>query len=541
MSNMQSISAAEMAARKFGKLRLKYPVDISPGSGKRLTWVCDCGKEKNILVHSVLRDGTSSCGRCNELDAEAMSVQFGELRIKVPAPYNPGSHTKVEWSCSCGRTTYAQVRYVVGGVIKSCGKCNIVLKDTIAVTKYGRLRMKNPESVMSGSNKKVTWVCDCGEECDIVAFFVLSGRTKSCGNCGAAIRRAYEAGKEAVRALRTPIEPGQLPEWCPRPLEVITAVSRPFRAECRICGSEYAPRWSGIRLGSSLTCGCSSYRVSAGQAQVYGFLSKHVECKLEHKIGKLKYDVFVPSANLAIEYNGVRWHSSPGSRLRDMKKYKNAVGHGVEIVSIFEDEWVKGRVKVEKLLMNRLGLLNPRSVRPSACEIRTVPSSEADAFYEVNHYLGKCLAPSNYGVFLDGRMIACASFKSPTRQSDHSHELVRMASDHNFRVHGVWGKIITAFICDASPSSIVSFSDNRLFGGRTYEKLGFIHDGDVRQDYYWVKGSSRKHKSTLRKTNDEKSSGKTEIELRTMQGYRRVWDLGKKRWVLSVKSNPKTP
>ena len=89
------------------------------------------------------------------------------------------------------------------------------------------------------------------------------------------------------------------------------------------------------------------------------------------------------------------------------------------------------------------------------------------------------------------------------------------------------------FIREHSPLSIVSFSDNRLFSGAVYEKIGFKFDGTIPSDYYWVKGIHRHHKSALRKTKEEKLTGLTETQLREAQGYKKIWDLGKKRWVLN--------
>jgi predicted acetyltransferase len=106
-----------------------------------------------------------------------------------------------------------------------------------------------------------------------------------------------------------------------------------------------------------------------------------------------------------------------------------------------------------------------------------------------------------------------------------------MASDPEYRIHGIWSKLLKVFCQEYSPTSIVSFSDNRLFSGGVYEKMGFKYDGEVPPDYYWVKGGRRFHKSSLRKRGEERTSGKTERELREAQGYRRIWDLGKKRWV----------
>lgn len=123
------------------------------------------------------------------------------------------------------------------------------------------------------------------------------------------------------------------------------------------------------------------------------------------------------------------------------------------------------------------------------------------------------------------------SFSIPTRQSKHPYELTRMASDPEFKVHGIWSHILKRFTNEFSPSSIVSFSDNRLFGGGVYAKIGFKLDGEIPPDYYWVKNSKRYHKSGLRKKPGEIG---TETQLREAQGYFKVWDLGKKRWLLAA-------
>lgn len=51
---------------RFGRLTAKYRVDdyVEPNGTHRARWhcVCDCGKEKDVLATSLLRDKTRSCG-----------------------------------------------------------------------------------------------------------------------------------------------------------------------------------------------------------------------------------------------------------------------------------------------------------------------------------------------------------------------------------------------------------------------------------------------------------------------------------------------
>lgn len=529
-------SAKEMETRKFNSLRMKDPIEAAPCSNKKFSWVCDCGKETMAAMQDVFKGHTKSCGKCGlygrtvEITSEEMTTRkFGHLRIKTPSTITPGSHQRAIWVCDCGKEKSIDINSVMRGLSKSCGHCDDIPAAEMTTRKFGHLKLRIPMDTPPGSGKKTVWICDCGNETTAMIAHVTSGHTASCGRCLLSMRINYGISKHDIRSLRTPITPEQLPTWCPIALETITRVSTPFRAQCRLCGKEYKPRWDSIRVGLSLTCGCTTSRVSSGQREIYDFITKiGIEAKLEHSLGNMKFDIFVPSHDLTIEYTGLRWHSYPDSKRRDIAKQKTAMLNGMRHLMIFEDEWVFGRSKVENLLRSILKTGQVTALRPSQCQIRIIDHSVADPFYEEFHYIGGCNTKINYGVFLGDKLIACCSFKRPTRQSKYDWELVRMASDSQFRVHGIWSKILKQFVSESDPTSVVSFSDNRLFTGQTYEKMGFTFDGDVQLDYYWWKNKRRYHKSAMRKP---KGEIRTETELRQAQGFAKIWDLGKKRWV----------
>lgn len=523
------VSREESATMKFGKLRLKEPTEFTKGSSKGLLWICDCGNEKFARVCDVVGKN-HGCGSCT---VTTLAGRYNSLTYKGVLTETPNSHKKVDWECDCGRITNAEIRYVVRGTIKTCGRCLEISAEEMTTREFGRLRMKFPKAITIGSNQKEYWICRCGGETFTKTFLVLTGKAKSCGSCYTSIREKWEENREGIQKLQKPIRPDQMLPGCPKALEDVPKKRNDrFKAECPLCDREFFPRWSAIRNGISLTCGCVTSRISSAQKQIYDYLvGIGVSAELEFKIDGLSYDVAVPDRKLVIEYQGLRWHSREKSAGKDARKYENAKSSGWDFISIFEDEWVRSRAKVEMLLRNRLVRGNPKSVRPKNCRVEKIHWKIADPFYEENHYIGKCRSAVNYGVFYQERLVACVSFKDPTRQSEHDWELVRMVSDPKFRVHGIWSHIMKRFIQEYDPKSIVSFSDNRLFNGEVYRKIGFEFDGDVRPDYYWVKRDKRHHKSSLRKTAEEKLTGKTEVELREEQGYRRIWDLGKKRWV----------
>lgn len=526
------LPASYWERKKFGKLLLKVPKDMFPSSHELVLWVCDCGKEVEIAPLYVTHGHNTTCGSCHFLPKEYFQkTKFGKLVMENPEGFSANSHESVSWKCDCGRSSNAAIGLVTTGKKTSCGRCTELSSGYWETAMFGRLRMKDPAVLKPGSNRKVAWICSCGQETRVEVYTVTAGNVKSCGRCSVKVSEWFSVNGSVIRGLKCPFPPESFPIGLLKPLETVRGHDIPFRAECGLCSLEYRPRFGNIRKGSSLTCGCRSNHVSEAQVQIRDFIrSLGHEAVLEHKAYGWQYDIWVPGPNLLIEYDGLRWHAVSEARRKAVAKYKAAVSAGHSYLMMFEDEWSKdSRQKMEALIRNKLSSpLEIRSLRPSQCELTVVDSDMADEFYNSNHYIGRCNASAHLGALFGKKLIACQSFARPTRQSSHPWELVRMASDPFFRIHGIWSKLLRKFASERSPSSIVSFSDNRLFSGGVYEKIGFKFDGDVPPDYYWVKGGKRFHKSGLRKP---KGCLVTETELRESEGYKKVWDLGKKRWV----------
>ena len=492
---------------------------------------CECGKIFSIDFNR-FKTGVTKCGKCSWIELKSGQtinnfIYHGETKL-----VNPISQNSIKCQCEkCLKEISTTINIFFKARIK-CKECNsiIVNKDD----KFGKLKIKKPGKYQKYSTKKTTWICVCGNETQAIISNVLNGTTKSCGKCKDNVNNWFETNKNKIRNLKYPVEPISFPTGGPI-LNGTVKNYKPFSAICPICKSEYFPRFFDIKRGKSLTCGCSFNRTSAGQLSVGKFLeSLEIEVKYEFKVNGLKYDILIPKFNLLVEYNGLKWHSFSGSKTRDIRKYRNAINNGYGFISIYEDEWIKKPKIIENIFRNKIKN-NTLGLRPSQCEIKQITNKEVNILYESYHYIGKCSSKINYGVFYQNQLIAAISFGKPTRQtSKYEWELLRMCSHPDHRVHGIWSKLLKLFIKEYNPKSVVSFSDNRLFNGNVYEKIGFKYNGKINPDYYWIKGQSRFHKSGLRKTKEEISTGLTETQLREQQGFTKIWDLGKKRWVLNL-------
>jgi len=346
------ISAMEMAIKKFGKLRIKIPQDILPGSNKKIEWICDCGREKLINTRSIISGRSTSCGSCNQITAkEITSRKFGKLQIKESKDIFPGSAKKVWWVCDCGQEKLIKINHVISGKTTSCGSCNQVTAEEIASRKFGKLRIKIPQNITIGSNKKIWWICDCGQEKFVQINCVISGHTTSCGNCGELVKDWYIRNREQIRSLKCPIDPKNFIPGGMIPLETIKNVSNPFKAICLACKGIYYPRLFNIKRGISLTCGCCEFRISMPVIQINEYIrSLGFEIQNEYKVNKLAYDIFVPSKNLLIEFQGSKWHSMRGMKERDIRKKQNAIQNGYKFIEILEYDWKTKRDEIKNKL-----------------------------------------------------------------------------------------------------------------------------------------------------------------------------------------------
>jgi hypothetical protein len=514
---------------KYGRLRLK------PGQGELKTankyvWLCDCGREKSITLNSVLLGHSRSCTMCNLIRLKRGEKIGNFLYDGDEMDVLPNSGTKIDVLCVCGKKKNLSLNKISSGM-KTCGGCHVRPASWWAGREFGRLTIDSPADLFEGSEKKALWRCKCGSKKYIRTSHVTSGATNSCGDCRRSVQKWVD---DNILFLSSPgrKKVSDFPGGGITPLEDVKNATVPFSALCPVCGSPYRPRLSDIKRGLSLTCGCATHLISSQNHEVYEFLSKIVEnAQMEFVVAGSKFDIAIPSKKLIIEMQGLRYHCGLEAKTRDSRKRKIAIEGGYRPISIFEDEWKKKRVAIEGILSSAVGRFHGVSIRPSKCQTGAVLAEEADEFYGRFHYIGVCRPSVTLAARVDGRLVACMSFSRPTRQSSHPWELVRMASDPAFHVHGIWSKLFGMFVREHSPSSVVSFSDNRLFTGAVYGKLGFSMDGEVRPDYYWVRNNVRYHKSGLRKRGAERTSGLTETQLREAQGYQKIWDYGKKRWV----------
>ena len=209
--------------------------------------------------------------------------------------------------------------------------------------------------------------------------------------------------------------------------------------------------------------------------------------KREFPLEGYKYDFKVGDA--LIEINPTATHNStfgihgkPKPKDYHMLKSEVAERHGYRCIHVFDwDDWGKAAM-----------LLKPRErVYARDTEAREVPKKEADSFCEEYHLQGKARHSYALGLYRGDELVSLMTFGKPRYSKKHEWELVRYCSKAD--VVGGAEKLMSHFISEKSPKSIVSYCDKSKFSGKTYADLGFSLIRKGRPSKHWYSLKSKKH------------------------------------------------
>ncbi|MFW6225577.1 MAG: hypothetical protein ACOC3V_01295 [bacterium] len=524
------------------------PEKWSKGSNKKFKWQCNCGREFYAPFNKIYSGHTKTCGKCDFIKKEFyLNKKFGKLKLldnNLPDEFHKNTDAAFLFKCDCGNEKWISIHSIIKNNQKTCGECNVYSKSNLINEKFGHLTIIkiNYDKIHKYSEKKVICKCSCGNIIEVKLCEITTGHKKTCGKCLSKSHEWHSKRGKLPDKVNGYYELNDLIKYFSgsfiEPLERIRNVYDKYKFKCKLCGNTYYTKLGYVLYNNVHCCGCINGNYSFASSEIGNFISKHIEClygKNEKKIGNYSVDIFIPSLNIIIEYNGLIYHSDKFNKNKvDIDKYKE-LSKNYSYLMIFEDEWIKRRNCFKNLILNKIKKTNYKSLRPKDCKIELISNNEISQFYETYHYQGHCNSKYNIGVSYGDEIVACMSIKHPTRQNSGNWEISRMACSYKYKIHGIWSYLIKWIKRNNLISGkLITFSDNRLMNGKVYQIMGFEHVRNINPDYYWVKGRNRYHKSRLRKTDEEKLTGKTESQLRKEQGYHKIYDLGKKKWEIYI-------
>lgn len=387
------------------------------------------------------------------------------------------------------------------------------------------IMIADPESVSAGSHWKFPWRCAEGH-----VWMSRPNNRKSGTGCPQCVK--------GVRASE--VSPGLREDWSPVNDRSFDSVSRQsaFRAAWK-CRSGH--EWDSTVYDRVRGRGCPKCAlvrsVSSPEREVASLLDSwgvgYVSSDRSVLAGR-EVDIYVPSAGVAIEFNGLYWH---GDRFKSRSYHRDksdlARAAGVQLIHVWEDDWLERRGVVESMISRKLGVSTEDRVNARSLTKVILTTREARKFLDSHHLQGFSNGSEYYGLSEGGEVRAVLVMK---RRGGGEWELVRFAT--NAIVRGGHSRLFKWFTEDhPEVERVVTFADQGVSDGGLYETCGFSRDRVLPPDYTYVVGRRRVHKFNyrLKRFRDdpllEYREGMSERELADINNIPRIWDAGKIRYV----------
>ena len=323
-----------------------------------------------------------------------------------------------------------------------------------------------------------------------------------------------------------------------------SGTSHHYNWVCNDCQMEYSSNLTKI-----VPKICPKCNINKMEREIFEFLQNDCQCDnvILHD-RKILYpkeiDFYLPDSKLGIEFNGLYWHSEQNGKNKNYHhdKLLLAKKKNIQLIQIFEDEWVFKKDIVKSRLKNKLNLINNR-IYARNCIIREITKEEKKQFLNDNHIQGNDKSSIYIGAFYNDELVSIITFGKPRialNQIKHLNgdfELIRFCSKVNYVVIGIFDKMLKFFIKkNKSLNNIITFSDNRWGDGSLYKKANFEMISNGIPNYWYFKNMIRYHRFGFRKfilkdRLENYNHNLTEVENMKNNGYDRIWDCGSTKWI----------
>ncbi len=246
-------------------------------------------------------------------------------------------------------------------------------------------------------------------------------------------------------------------------------------------------------------------------------------------------DFYLPDYNIAIECNGIYWHSGFDNGKRLMQKRNLCNNKNIRLLYFWEND-IHQRTNIIKNYLKSICGLNNR-IFARKCQIKEIDSKASREFIEINHLQGNINASVRLGLFYNNELIEVMTFGKQRKcfgekPEKGTYELYRLCSKGGYTVVGGASKLLQYFINMYNPNRIITFCSNDISDGNVYEKIGFKFIKECGQGFCYInkKTGERKHRFALRKSVVNDGTNRTADEINLSNGWFKCYDSGNKKF-----------
>lgn len=514
------------------------PDEVVFGYSKKVTWVCNKAHEWEDTVsnRTLLGRGCPYCNGAKPIVGKNdLATLYPEL-VKEWSDKNDfkpqdvliQSNRKPIWVCGKGHEWQTSVAHRTGKKATGCPYCTnqkvAVGFNDLATTHSGSYFLKEwsikntlkPKDLSAGSIKKVIWNCELDHEWESS----ISARIRGYG-CPYCTNRIILKGFNDLATTHTDLAK----EWSAKnelkSSQVIGAKDEKVWWQC-VEGHEWEQSIWGRKIGNG--CPRCNNITSTPENEIADFLEQfNFKVKRNDRtvLKGLELDFYIPEKNIAVEFNGLYWHTE--SRGKGDKyhynKWLKCKEQGVQLIQIWEDDWNRNPEKIKNIINERVGGSTRIDI---TIQIKSSTAKEVYEFIEDSNI--QINTDSEYvGVYdmEDNKLIVLYAI---SKEVDAPYGEIQVTPYYGNKIYDYFAETISYIEKTYEPRSIALFSDNSLGDNLIYLKYGFCVDKEIEPEYKYVINKERKNKNYITKT-----------QLAKLNNIERIWDAGKTRWVKDIK------
>lgn len=236
---------------------------------------------------------------------------------------------------------------------------------------------------------------------------------------------------------------------------------------------------------------CNSFR-SKGEREVEEFVKSlgfEVETTNRKILNGEEIDIYIPSKNVAIEYNGLRWHSEEfKGKNYHLNKTIQCQKQGIQLIHIFEDEW-KNKCEIVKSYIKSILGINEINLTSDGYTIQYISTKETKQFIKTNCLEEYHNSSIKIGVIQKEQLISIMTFKKVN--NGNAYQIVQYCNKKNYNITNSIKIILDYFINTYKPSVLTVNVDRRYNNGKLYEEFGFIKVGETKLLCYYIQDYQR--------------------------------------------------
>ncbi len=466
--------------------------------------------------------------------------------------------------CVCGEIIYKSANSILRGLTKSCGNdCSFKHleehrhKIGIKIHNLTILDIFYDKSKPSNSRIYYKCKCDCGEICNIKYqdIIALKRPIKSCG-C------KFEYWNNILNKLDLILKTNNISiiddynGVMENTNNNVGFKYKIYKFKCNVCNTVFSKTLNNTNNKNFLCPNCfpikssieNDVKIWLGQfsniitnSQIKSKCDIQSRIEIDFIIDKIGVEMhgLVTHATTYYDYNNHFIGHKPKNY--HLNKTISCEEQGIDLLQFWNTEWIQKQDIVKSIILNRLGKTPYREYARN-CAVKEIDKKSYNDFMNKNHIQGSTIGESvRLGLFYkhNNNLVSVMSFGS-SRYDIYQWEMFRFCNCVYSTVIGAASKLFKYFLRNYNPSSIVSYSDRRLFNnGKLYMTLGFTLSHMSVPCYWYFKKKSTDyshelyHRSTFMK---HKLKDKLEIfdpsltEWENMEnnGYLRVYDCGNK-------------